>query len=80
MVRLPGICEGGGPTTVLAHVRLAGISGAGLKAADALGAWACYRCHEATERLKKDDTIQRAFLEGVIRTQATLIKDDILRW
>lgn len=80
MVRLPGICSGDPEETVLAHVRLAGISGAGLKSSDVLGAWACSRCHEVTERCKADDAIQRAFYEGVIRTQNELIKYGVIKW
>ena len=30
-VRIPGVCDGGGETTVLAHYRLAGVSGMGYK-------------------------------------------------
>jgi hypothetical protein len=31
MIRLPGICNHNSETTVLAHVRLAGVSGMGIK-------------------------------------------------
>ncbi len=79
-VRLPFICSGDVAETVLAHVRLAGVTGGGMKAPDVLGAWACHRCHEVTEREKKDDAVQRAFLEGVVRTQNMLIEVGILRW
>jgi hypothetical protein len=80
MVRLPGICSSDRSETVLAHVRLAGLSGTGLKCPDLLGAWACYRCHDVTEKRKADDSVQRAFLEGVIRTQAALIKEGKVHW
>lgn len=46
-VRLPGICNKNPETTVLAHVRMSGISGTGLKAADVLASWACSACHDA---------------------------------
>src|SRR5688572_3777824 len=45
-VRYPGICNHDSSTTVLAHIRLAGITGTGMKAPDALGAWCCSSCHE----------------------------------
>ena len=80
MVRLPGICSGDAAETVLAHVRLAGITGAGMKAPDVLASWSCARCHEVTEREKRDNRIQRYFLEGVIRTQNALIAEGVIHW
>ena len=77
-VRLISVCNSDPETTVLAHVRLAGVTGMGQKAPDILGAWACSECHRITETLKDDDQIQRAFLEGVVRTQYQLLKQGIL--
>lgn len=75
-VRLPG-CTGG--PCVLAHIRLSGISGMGIKAPDQLGAWACDSCHKAYDVHGSTDLdrdfIDKAFLEGVMRTQYTLIKE-----
>ena len=79
-VRLVGTCNANRDTTVLAHVRLAGISGAGLKSPDVLGAWCCSSCHEVTEKEKVDDWIQRCFYEGVIRTQNELVTMGVLEW
>ncbi len=79
-VRLLGVCNRDPSTVVLAHVRLAGVTGAGQKSPDLLASWACSECHRVTEAYKGDDQIQRAFLEGVIRTQYRLIKDGILKW
>ena len=78
-VRLPGICNGNPETTVLAHFRLIGVSGMGLKSPDALGAWACSDCHSYADG-HKDDATQLAFLHGVMRTQAKLIEWEILKW
>ena len=72
-IRLPGICNGSNETTVLAHYRLAGISGMGMKSPDLIGAWACSACHAYVDT-HRDDATARAFLEGVIRTQAALIR------
>lgn len=84
MVRLPGICRHDTETTVLAHVRMIGISGGGLKAPDLLGAWACFACHMAIDgQLKTDYTPQELdlmHLQGVIRTQAALISQGSVRW
>jgi len=41
MVRIPEVCNHNSETTVLAHYRLAGVSGIGMKSPDILGAWAC---------------------------------------
>ena len=71
-VRLP-CCDRDTETTVLAHVRLSGISGMGLKAPDLLGAWACMRCHLYADT-HHDDATRVAFYEGVMRTQAALLK------
>ena len=80
-VRLP-ICTGG--PTVLAHVRLSGISGMGFKAPDLLGAWACDACHKAYDvhgsTDLETDFVVRCFLEGVMRTQAQLIKERKVNW
>ena len=72
-VRLPGVCNHNPETTVLAHYRLAGISGMGMKSPDLIGAWACAACHSHVDT-HRDDSTARAFLEGVIRTQAQLIR------
>jgi hypothetical protein len=73
-VRLPGICNFDPATTVLAHYRMAGISGMGLKSPDLLGAWARSSCHAYVDS-HHDDATLRAFLEGVMRTIAALNKE-----
>lgn len=73
------VCNANSETTVLAHVRLPGISGMGLKSPDALGAWACSACHDYVDR-HHDDATQRAFYEGVLRTQAQLIREGAIRF
>ena len=77
MIRLPGICNFDSATTVLAHYRLIGVSGMGQKSPDICGAWACSRCHYYVDT-HHDDATARAFLEGVLRTQATLVKEGVL--
>lgn len=76
-IRLVGICNYNPATTVLAHYRLSGISGMGIKSPDQIGAWACSACHSYVDT-HKDDATARAFLEGVLRTQARLIKEGLL--
>lgn len=77
-VRLPGICNHDPDTTVLAHYRLAGTCGMGIKPHDLLGAWACSSCHDEIDRRTRRidaDSAALAHLEGVIRTQAILLKE-----
>jgi hypothetical protein len=84
MVRIPGICDGGGETTVLAHYRLAGTCGVGIKPPDILGAWCCGPCHDMVDgRVKRvidgcvvsDEYIKLAHAEGVMRTIYQLEKE-----
>lgn len=79
MVRLPGICNGDPATTVLAHYRLAGTCGVGIKPPDTLGAWCCSACHDAIDR-RKYTNVSRDFLrlwhaDGVMRTLETLARE-----
>lgn len=72
LVRLPG-CDGGGETTCLAHYRLSGFCGTGMKPPDSMGAWACVNCHDRIDGrvncgLPKPE-LRLAHAEGVMRTQ-----------
>lgn len=82
MVRLPGICNHNPETTVLAHARLVGVSGMGMKADDLLGAWACSSCHDAIDRRAHTDLdrdyVRLAHLEGMVRTIAALKKEGLI--
>jgi len=76
-VRLPG-CLWGGETVVLAHYRLAGTCGTGMKPPDILGAPTCSHCHDLIdgrttppEELSKTD-LQLAHAEGILRWLYTL--------
>lgn len=78
LVRIPGYCNHDPATTVLAHIRLAGITGVGKKAPDLLGAWACSTCHDLLDgrlptELWSPHELSLMFYEGVIRTIAALI-------
>ena len=69
-------------TTVLAHFRLAGICGIGMKPHDILGAWACSACHDEIDRrtrLFPFEFARLAHAEGVVRTIDALIKDGDLK-
>lgn len=72
-VRLAGICNGDPETVVLAHYRLAGTCGTGIKPPDELGCPACSRCHDICDgRVPRPKWLSRvdvllAFAEGVLR-------------
>ncbi|OCG36952.1 MULTISPECIES: DUF1364 domain-containing protein [unclassified Gilliamella] len=77
MVRLP-CCNHNPETTVLAHYRLAGTCGVGMKPNDLQGAWACSACHDEIDRrtrIFENEFVRLAHAEGVIRTQDMLIKE-----
>lgn len=77
-VRLPGICNFNPETTVLAHYRMAGLNGAGMKPDDIFGAWACSSCHDEIDRRTRKletDYVRLAHSEGVFRTQAILRRE-----
>ncbi|MBP0943108.1 DUF1364 domain-containing protein [Pseudomonas alliivorans] len=77
-VRIPGCCNGNPETTVLAHYRMSGTCGVGIKPNDFQGAWACSACHDEVDRRTR--TIQHELArqyhaEAVMRTQAILISE-----
>lgn len=63
-VYLPG-CDGGGPTTVLAHIRR-NIAGMGMKPADLCGVYACARCHNLLDGREQLANITRTELDQYI--------------
>ena len=80
-VRLP-CCNHNPETTVLAHFRLAGICGIGMKPHDILGAWACSAFHDEIDRrtrIFENESVRLAHAEGVIRTIDILIKERVIK-
>jgi hypothetical protein len=63
------ICDGGGETTVLAHFRLAGTCGTGIKPPDLLAAHCCGPCHDYVGDRSPELAI------AVMRTQYQLIQE-----
>jgi len=82
MVRIPEVCNHNSETVVLAHYRLAGVSGIGMKSPDVLGAWACSSCHDAIDRRAHTDLdrdyVRLLHLEGMARTLAQLNREGLL--
>ena len=83
MVRLPGICNFNSETVVLAHIRVVGVSGMGMKSPDLLGAWACSACHDEIDGrthqsgLSRDE-LRLAHYDGMARTIAQLEKEGLI--
>lgn len=71
-IRIPGVCNFNPETSVLAHYRLSGICGTGIKPSDLTGAIGCDNCHAAVDgRLKTEYSYEELRLmhaEGVLRT------------
>ncbi|AZS50416.1 DUF1364 domain-containing protein [Entomomonas moraniae] len=81
-VRLDGICNHNPETTVLAHYRMAGTCGTGIKPNDLQGAWACSDCHDEIDRrtrILENEFVRLCHLEGVMRTQSVLRKEGIIK-
>jgi hypothetical protein len=83
MVRLPGICNFNSETVVLAHIRLAGVSGMGMKSPDLIGAWACSACHDEIDgRTNRSgltrDELRLAHYDGMVRTIVQLKKEGLI--
>jgi hypothetical protein len=70
---VPFVCNHNPETTVLAHYRLAGTCGAGMKPDDEQAAWACDACHSAVDGRTTTgydhDTLRQMHADGVFRTQ-----------
>lgn len=72
MCRVPGICNYDRETTVLAHVRMIGISAMSMKSPDWFGAWSCSACHDYLDSrsVTGEPCCRRLMLlEGMARTQ-----------
>lgn len=82
-VRLFPVCDGGGPTTVLAHFPLAGLSGMRIKSPDLIAAFACCPCHDVVDgrvpmpELSKTE-IENAHAKGCFRTQVMLLQEGVI--
>lgn len=80
-VRIPGVCNGNLETTVLAHYRMAGTCGVGIKPNDLQGAWACIACHDVCYGRRSDIGHREArqyHAEGVMRTQVLLLREGLV--
>ena len=81
-VRLPG-CDGGGETTVLAHIRYAGTGGMGMKPLDIQAVCACASCHDAIDGRRggldrAPESLEGVLLSALLRQLGTYAKDGVL--
>lgn len=60
----------------LAHFRMTGMSGMGMKSPDIFGAFSCDSCHQIVDRVKRGDVeTQLDFARAVFRTQKILLDE-----
>lgn len=81
-VRIPGVCNGNPETTVLAHIRIAGLCGTGIKPPDLIAAIACSSCHDEIDRrtrLVDAEYAKECALEGMARTQVIWMKEGLIK-
>ncbi len=77
-VRIPGVCNGNPETSVLAHIRLAGLCGTGIKPPDLIATIACSACHDEIDRrthFVDAGYVKECALEGMARTQVIWLKE-----
>ena len=79
LLRLPG-CDGGGPTTVLAHIRYGSLAGIGMKVPNICGVWSCASCHNQLDGRngtlpRHKDSWESAALAGLLRTLDQLVRE-----
>lgn len=84
LIRVPGYCSFNPETTVGCHVRLAGVSGAGMKSPDCCIAFGCFECHQVVDGQRKSEFSYEErrlmLLEGMVRTQARMVELGKLKW
>ncbi len=69
-------------TTVLAHIRIAGLCGTGIKPPDLIAAIACSSCHDEIDRrtrLVDAEYAKECALEGMARTQVIWMKEGLIK-
>ncbi|WP_241609681.1 DUF1364 domain-containing protein [Rosenbergiella australiborealis] len=80
-VRIPGVCSHNPETSILAHVRIAGLCGTGIKPPDLIATIACQQCHDEIDRRTRTvdaDFAKECALEGMARTQVIWLKEGLI--
>lgn len=80
-VRIVGVCSFDDSETVLAHIRLGGVGGTGMKPPDLCGVHACLNCHREIDLHTSNMTqLEREsyILHGLLRTLREVSRE--LEW
>lgn len=81
MVRIVGVCNWRPETTVLAHIRRAGIAGHGQKPPDTCAVFACSACHDVIDVRTRNGTlhvIADLLLDALLRQHAWYAEREII--
>lgn len=83
-VRVIGYCDDNPETTVFAHINGVRFGhGTGQKVSNLLGAYCCYKCHEAIDgRIRTNhsrDQLKLWHLEGMAETQLKLLEKGLIK-
>lgn len=76
-LRLPG-CDGGGETTVLAHIRMFGNAGVGQKPADLFAVFACHHCHDSLDGRNRWRPDAGDILRALMETQSAWMAEGLI--
>lgn len=72
-------CDGGGETTVLAHLRRWNGAGVGQKGEDTFAVFACHACHDAMDGRRGSRPPESVLLRALRETQAIWIAEGLIR-
>ncbi len=86
-IRIPHVCSHNPETVVWAHANgLAAGKGIGMKSPDALGSYACQKCHDLYDMRTPisgtgltHDQVKLYFYEGHMRSLKILIKEGLIK-
>jgi hypothetical protein len=79
MLRIPLCCDGGGETTVLAHLRRAGVAGVGQKPNDLVAIRACGPCHDRMDRRTGLEAVPDEYvLDALVRTLDAVVREGLV--
>jgi hypothetical protein len=82
-IRIPLHCLRTNETVVGCHVRMIGLSGMGMKSDDLFIAHGCFMCHAICDGQRNSEFTadeRRLFLlEGMVRTQAILLREGAIQ-
>lgn len=77
-VRWSVACDGGGETTVLAHLRRYSGAGVAQKGDDTFAVFACHACHDAIDGRRGSEVPESDILRALRETQAIWLAEGLL--